>query len=73
MFGWKFDNLHITVRQRLCEALYAAGRKKDAGESLLDVADTFDQDIYMSVPVVKWVSGEFMLYAFIFFAFETPL
>ncbi|KAF8555005.1 TPR-like protein [Imleria badia] len=30
--GWKFDNLDTTIRQRLCEALCAAGRTKDAVE-----------------------------------------
>ncbi|KAF8435972.1 hypothetical protein L210DRAFT_3549697, partial [Boletus edulis BED1] len=28
--GWKFDNLDIKIRQRLCEALDAAGRTNDA-------------------------------------------
>ncbi|KAF8435996.1 hypothetical protein L210DRAFT_3549787 [Boletus edulis BED1] len=30
--GWKFDNLDITVRQRLCEALNAVGRINDAAK-----------------------------------------
>ncbi|KAF8122246.1 hypothetical protein EV363DRAFT_1301321 [Boletus edulis] len=32
IFGWQFDNIDMTIRQRLCEALYAAGRTKDAVE-----------------------------------------
>ncbi|KAF8119914.1 hypothetical protein EV363DRAFT_211987 [Boletus edulis] len=32
---WKFDDLDITLRHCLCNALYAAGRAKEAGESLL--------------------------------------
>ena len=48
--GWNFDNLDITVRQRLCEALYAAGRIKEAGESLLNIINIVDEDI--------WVSGK---------------
>ncbi|KAF8555025.1 TPR-like protein [Imleria badia] len=30
--GWKFDNLGITIRQRLCDALYISGRTKAAVE-----------------------------------------
>jgi hypothetical protein len=41
MFGWKFDNLDITIAQRLCEDLYAASHTKDAGESLLKLV--FDE------------------------------
>ena len=48
------------VRQRLCEALFAAGRTKDAGESLLKVVSTFDEEVHMSVPIIEWISGEFM-------------
>ena len=47
------------IRQRLCEALYAAGRTKDAGESLLKMANTFDEDVYLSLPITGWISGEF--------------
>ena len=57
MSGWKFGDIHIRVRQRLCEALYAAGRKDDAGESLLDLVNVFDEEVNTSVPVAKWVSG----------------
>ena len=48
----------MTVRQRLCEALYAAGRMKEVGESLLDLVNTVDEDVYMTGPVVTWVSGK---------------
>ncbi|KAN0097093.1 hypothetical protein V8E55_001539 [Tylopilus felleus] len=56
MSGWKFDNLHITVRQRLCEALYGAGRRKDAEESLLEMVNSFDEEVYTSKLITKWVS-----------------
>ena len=56
--GWNFDNLDVTVRQRLCEALYAAGCIKEAGESLLDMANTTNEDVYMAGPIVTWVSGK---------------
>ena len=71
--GWKFDDLDITIRQRLCEALYAAGRPKDAGESLLKTVNTFDEVVYMSEPVNKWVSGEFILHVLVCHAFQTSL
>jgi hypothetical protein len=59
------------IRQRLCDSLYAAGRTKDAGESLLKMANTLDKEGYMSGPLIKWVSGEFMFNQFGFRAFET--
>ena len=55
--GWNFDNLHVTIRQRLCEALHAAGRTKDASESLLKLVNTLDEDVYMSGPITEWISG----------------
>ena len=58
MSGWKFDDLNITVRQRLCEALYAAGRIKEAGESLLNIVNTVDEGVYMTEPIVTWVAGK---------------
>ena len=48
----------MTVRQRHCDALYAAGRVKEAGEALLNIVNFFDEDIYMAEPVVTWLSGE---------------
>ena len=48
----------MTVRQRLCEALYAAGRMKEVGESLLDLVNTVDEDVYMTGPIVTRVSGK---------------
>jgi hypothetical protein len=56
MSGWKYDNLHITVWQRLCEALYVASCRKDAEESLLEMVNTFDEEVYTSELVTKWVS-----------------
>lgn len=60
MSGWKFNELQITVRQRLCEALYAARRTKDSSEALLEMLNTFDEEIYMSAPITQWVSGEWL-------------
>ena len=70
MSGWKFDNLHITVRQRLCEALYIAGRRKDAEESLLEMVNSIDEEVYTSELITKWVSGESILYPLVFHVFK---
>ena len=56
--GWKFDHLGITIRQRLCEALYASGRMNEAGESLLDIVNSVDEKVYMRGPISTWVCGE---------------
>ena len=47
----------MTVRQRLCDALYAAGHIKEAGEALLNIVSFFDEDVYMAEPVISWFSG----------------
>ena len=73
MSGWKFDNLHITVRQRICEALYLAGRRKDAAESLLEMVNSFDKEVYTSELITKWVSGESVLYPLVFHVFKTSM
>ncbi|KAF8129217.1 hypothetical protein EV363DRAFT_1169374 [Boletus edulis] len=56
--GWRFDDLAITIRQRLCEALYAAGHTMDAGKSLLELVDTVGDDVRMSVSMAEWISGK---------------
>ncbi|KAF8124042.1 hypothetical protein EV363DRAFT_1178499 [Boletus edulis] len=33
IIGWQFADVDMTIKQRLCDALYAAGRTKDAVES----------------------------------------
>lgn len=40
------------MRRRLCEALYGAGRIKEAGESLLNIVHNVDESIF------TWVSGK---------------
>ena len=56
--GWKFDDLGITIRQRLCEALYAAGRTSRGCEVVLEMEKTFGKEVYTSKPVTSWVSGD---------------
>ena len=46
------------VRQRLSEALYLAGRRMDAGKSLLELINTFGEEVYMHGDIVEWVSSE---------------
>ena len=45
------------IRQRLCDALHAAGRIEEAGEALLNIIDFFSQAVYMAEPIVTWLSG----------------
>ena len=73
MSGWKFDNFHITIWQRLCEALYGAGRRKDAEESLLEMVNSCHEEVYTTELVTKWVSGESILYPLVFHVFEISL
>ena len=68
MSGWKFDNLHITVWQHLCEALYAGGREEVARESPLELVNIFWEEVYMTEP--KWVSRELILNPFVFCVFK---
>ena len=73
MFGWTFDDPHITVRRRLCEALYVAGHRTDAAESLLEMVNSFDKEVYTSELITKWVSGESILYPLVFHVSKTSL
>jgi hypothetical protein len=59
--GWNFDDLGIMIQKYLCETLYAAGRTKEASESLLKMANTLDEEVYVSAHITMWVSGK--LYA----------
>ena len=68
--GWKFDNLDVTVRQRLREALYAAGRTKDASKSHLKLVNTFAEAVYMSGSITEWISGEFTFTCLLFYLFK---
>ena len=50
--GWTFDDLAITIKQRLCEALLGADRVKEACESVLRMVDE-------EIKLVKtWVFGK---------------
>jgi hypothetical protein len=55
--GWRFEDLDMMIRQRLCEALHAAGRTDEAGESLLNIVNSVDEG-YMREPLATWVPGE---------------
>jgi hypothetical protein len=53
----KFDNLDVPVRQRLREAFYAADRTKYAGECLLKLVNSFDEEVYMGGPITECISA----------------
>jgi hypothetical protein len=57
------------LRQRLCEALYATSRIKEAAESVLNIVNTVDEDVYTTGPIVTWVSGK-SCYLFLRYAFD---
>ena len=63
--GWQFDGLGIRIQKCLCEALYAADRTKEAGESMLKMASTMNEGAYVNAPTT-WESGR--LYAICLFA-----
>ncbi|KAF8557228.1 WD40 repeat-like protein [Imleria badia] len=54
--GWKFDGLGVQIQQSLCEAFYAARRTNEAGEFLLKMVHTTDEEVDMSRPMTKWVA-----------------
>ena len=51
------------ARQRLCDALHAAGRIEEADEVLLNIINFSDQAIYIAEPAITWLSGR--LYCFV--------
>ena len=60
------------IRHRLCDSLYAVGRATDAGESLLKMVNTFDEERYVRESSSRWVSGEFVFNQSGGRALETP-
>ena len=63
-FGWKFDNLNITIQQRRCEVLYTAGRLTDAVEcfhemmNVLGGETNLGDEIAMHVELADWSSSK---------------
>ena len=51
-------------RQRHSEALYLAGCRMDAGESFLELVDTYEEKVYTNGIVIEWISGELAFYLF---------
>ena len=41
----------------LCEALYAGSRAKQASESLLNMTQLFNEEVYISKGFTQWVSS----------------
>ncbi|KAF8557550.1 hypothetical protein OG21DRAFT_276787 [Imleria badia] len=56
--GWKFDDLSTTIRQRLCEALYAMGRTKDAVGCFHEMMSESGREATLHGEHMKWVLGE---------------
>ncbi|KAF8435985.1 hypothetical protein L210DRAFT_3505969 [Boletus edulis BED1] len=54
MSGWKFDDLNITIRQRLCESLYAAGHTKDAVECYHQMASESNGETKLHGERLEW-------------------
>ena len=57
MSGWKFDNLGATIRQNLCEALYAAGRTKDAVEYFHQMSSELGGEANLHGEHLEWAMG----------------
>lgn len=49
----------MMVQWRLCGALYAAGRKREAAEALLKMISTFGEEVRKGVEHTEWVTGKF--------------
>ena len=69
--GWKFDNLGTTIQRELCEALYAAGHTKRAGETVLEIASSVGDETYTSDGLSKWVLSKFIRHAYGCRAYKT--
>ncbi|KAI9462971.1 hypothetical protein HD554DRAFT_1425706 [Boletus coccyginus] len=52
--GWKFDHLGTVIQQRLCEALYEAGRTKDAVECFNQMASELEGEINLHGEQFEW-------------------
>ena len=59
IFGWTFASLQITVQRCHCEDLYAAGHAEQATLELLEIVDTFDEEIHASKVTAELVIGEY--------------
>ena len=63
--GWNFDNLTITIQQRLCEAFYIANRAKEASNGILEIVGALREEACVSGPTTEWLIGELMVYPFL--------
>ncbi|KAG9315542.1 hypothetical protein JVU11DRAFT_3162 [Chiua virens] len=61
IYGWKFDDLSIVIQQRFCEALQAEGHTKRAGDALLEMVNTFGEEVCLNEERTEGVSSVFML------------
>lgn len=63
MFGWRFDGLGITTRRHLCEALYSAGRTREAADSVLQMVSALGKEVRETEEIADWVTGEYQYYS----------
>ena len=59
IFGWTLDSLQITVQQYQCKDLYAAGRMEVATVSLLQILNTFGEEVHTSKATAECILGEY--------------
>ena len=69
--GWQFDNLGTAIQRQLCEALYAVGHTKRAGEAVLEIANPFGDGMYTSDGLSEWTFGKFIHHAYGCHAYKT--
>ena len=70
--GWQFDNnLGTTIHRQLCEALYVAGHTKRAGEAVLEIVNSFNDETYMNDGLSRWVFSKLIRHAYSCCAYET--
>jgi hypothetical protein len=66
----QFTLPRITVYRVICERLEAIERVTDAIECFLEMMSEFGGEVYTSVPMTEWVSGEFVFCLFVCHTFN---
>ena len=56
--GWKFNDLDIMIQVRFCEALYDVGRTSEADDSLLDIINNVNKEVFVRESVTRSVCSE---------------
>ena len=69
--GWEFHDLGLKIQRYLCEALYAAGRAREAGYYIIKTIKASREEDHMGGPTTEWAIGELMLYLFYHHGFNS--